>query len=251
MRKKILVTRAQNQAIDFADILEEKGFETILFPVIEFAPPRDKTSLQAVAQKLETYDWLILTSANCVKYFIQALQSEGKSVSDLNDLKVCAIGPKTADAARYVGLKTSLIPKSYQAEGIIETLKSLGMEGRNILFPRAEEGRDILPDGLRIIGANVDLVPVYRAVRPEGLEGALESILKEGIDVITFTSASIVKNFMQILGEENKKLLKGAKIACLSDITAGAAEQCGLKTDILPEENTTLSLAEAIRKNLS
>ncbi len=251
MRKKILVTRAQNQAVDFAEALEEKGFETVTFPVIEFAPPKDKTPLLEVSKKLETYDWLILTSANSVKYFIQALESTGKSISDINDIKVCAVGPHTAEAARLAGIKTSLIPKVYDAEGIIETLKSLGMEGRNVLFPRAEEGRDILPNGLRIIGAKVAIVPVYRTIKPEGLEEKLLSIIKEGIDVITFTSGSTVRNFLEILGDENRDLIKGVKIACLSHVTSNVAEKYGIKTDILPKESTTLSLAEAISDHLS
>lgn len=251
MRKKVLVTRAQSQAVDFAKILEEKEFEAVTLPVIEFAPPKDKTPLLEASQKLETYDWLILTSVNTVKYFIQALESTGKSTSEINDIKVCAVGPHTAEAARLGGIKTALIPKVYEAEGIIETLKSLGMEGRNVLFPRAEEGRDILPEGLRIIGAKVDLVPVYRTVKPEGLEEKLLSVIKRGIDVITFTSGSTVKNFLEILGDKNRDLIKDMKIACLSHVTSNVAEKYGVKTDILAKENTTLSLAEAIHDYLS
>jgi len=246
MKKRVLVTRASGQAEVFARQLEDAGFEAVVFPVIEFAPPEDPQPLAEAIHNLAAFDWLIFTSSNSVAFFIAALHKEGKKISDLSGLKVCAVGPKTAGAASREEINIELIPEEYQAEGVLEALAQAGIAGKKILFPRAEEGREILPEGLRQTGAELDLVPVYRTIKPEGKERQLEGILKKGVDVISFTSGSTVRNFLEILGE-NRQMVEGAHIACISDVTAKAAGEYGLEADILPKENTTDSMVEAIR----
>lgn len=247
MKKKVLITRAREQADEFAEILANSGFEFVIFPTIEFTLPENKSAILKAMDKLKDYHWLILTSANGVRYFIRSLEESGKNRSNLDKTKICAVGPKTAETAIELGLNVDLIPENYAAEGVLEKFGRIGLSGKNVLFPRAEKGREILPEGLKKLGAKVDLVSVYRTVKPKGKRDALHTILKEGIDVITFTSGSTVHNFMAILGPENKKLIAGVKIACISRITADVAATYGVKTDILPEKNTTLSLAEAVK----
>ena len=246
-RKRILVTRAREQAGEFAALLEASGLEPVIFPVIEFAPPEDKEKVLKAIQNITTCDWLLLTSSNGVKFFLKYLQASGKALLDLEGLKVCAVGPRTARTAKESGIHVDLIPDNFQAEGVLEAFRKISVSGKNILFPRAEEGREVLPRGLDEMGAKVDLVHVYRTVKPEGKEDELKAILEQGIDVITFTSGSTVRNFLDILKGGN--LTINAKIACISQVTADLANRLGLKTDILPEKNTTKSLAEALEKH--
>lgn len=246
MKKRVLITRSKEQAAAFARLLEDYGLEAVIFPTIEFVPPEDKTPFSEALKNLPSYRWLILTSANGVIHFIRGLEDAGGAVSDLSGMNICAIGPKTAEAAEQCGLKVDLIPERYQSEGILDAFRKIDIEGEKVLFPRAKEGRDVLPDGLREMGAEVDLLPVYEGIKPEGKGEELREVLKKGIDVLTFTSGATVRNFMEILGDENRDLIKGAKVACISEVTARTAEKLGLKVDIVPEENTTAALAEAV-----
>lgn len=251
MKKKVLITRALDQAGDFAALLEERGLIPLTFPTIEFAPPEDTEKVAKTLRNISSFDWILLTSANAVRYFIKSLEKVAPLALLLKNIKVCAVGPKTAEAAEKLGLIIDLIPEDYQAEGVIHAFAAVGIEGKNILFPRAEEGRDVLPDSLEKMGASVELVPVYRTVKPEGKEGKLKAILEKGVDFITFTSGSTVNNFLSMLGENNLHLLDGVKIACISEVTAQTAASLGIQTDILPVQNTTRSLAEAISNSLS
>lgn len=245
MRKKVLVTRAAGQAEGFARQLEGAGLEALIFPVIEFAPPEDTKALSKAIRNIANYDWLVFTSSNSLHFFIEALHREGKKTTHISSLKVCAIGPKTAEAVRTAGLAIDLTPQHYQAEGVLKAFKEIDIKGKKILFPRAKEGREILPEGLTHMGAEVDLIAVYRTTRPCGREKELGKELEKGIDVITFTSGSTVRNFLHMIGEK-KELIKSSKIACISEVTASIVRGLELEVDIIPEENTTESMVEAI-----
>jgi len=251
LKKKVLITRALDQAGEFAALLEESGFHPLIFPTIEFSPPKDIERVSKIVRNISSYDWVLLTSANGVKFFVENLEKVGPPALLLKNIKVCAVGPKTAEAAENSGLTIDLIPDNFQAEGVLNALGGVGIKGKKILFPRAEEGRDVLPGGLEEMGASVELLSLYRTIKPEGKEGKLKAILEKGVDFITFTSGSTVKNFVSILGENNLHLLDGARIACISEVTAQTAASLGIQTDILPAQNTTRSLAEAISSSLS
>ncbi|MDT8317577.1 MAG: uroporphyrinogen-III synthase [bacterium] len=251
MKKKVLITRALDQAGEFAALLEKFGFLPLIFPTIEFAPPEDTEKVAKTLRNISSFDWVLLTSANAVRFFIQSLEKVGKPALLLKDIKVCAVGPKTAEAAENFGLIVNLIPDDYRAEGVLHALAGVGIEGKKILFPRAGEGRDLLPNGLKELGANVELLPLYRTAKPAGKSEELITLLSQGVDFITFTSGSTVKNFLSMLGEKNLHLLDGARVACISEVTAQTAASLGIQTDILPAQNTTRSLAEAISNSLS
>lgn len=248
MKRRVLVTRAGEQAAEFAATLEAFGFEAIIFPLIEFKEPKDKKKLEKAFRDLASYDWILLTSANAVKFFINRLKERDKNLSSIEGIPVCAVGPKTAEAAEKAGIFVDLVPPNFQAEGVLQSFDSFGIEGKKILFPRAEEGRDVLLRGLENLGAEVTLVPVYRTVKPKGKKRELKELVEKGIDVVTFTSGSTVRNFLEILGRENLALLDRIKIACISEVTAAVARDHDLKTDIIPSQNTTRALAEAIGK---
>ncbi|MGB9628979.1 MAG: uroporphyrinogen-III synthase, partial [Thermodesulfobacteriota bacterium] len=166
-----------------------------------------------------------------------------------SSLKVCAIGPATAKELNKREIQIDYIPKEFIAEAILDGFKEMQVKGKKILLARAEKARDILPNGLKEMGAEVEVVEVYRAIKPKGGAKRLKLLLKEKIDAIAFTSSSTVDHFVDLLkGVDHKKALKGVAIACIGPITADTARKRGMKVHIQPKEYTIPGLTQAIAK---
>jgi uroporphyrinogen III methyltransferase/synthase len=198
--------------------------------------------------RLKSYDWIIFTSANGVTFFWQRAEARGKRLRLPSSLKVCAIGPATADRLRKKKVSVHYIPKEFIAESILEGFEKMANKGKRILLARAKKARDVLPKGLKELGAEVDVVAVYRTIRPRGGSRRLRRLLAGGeIDVIAFSSSSTVNHFAELLkNEDPKKLLKGIAIACIGPVTARTAKDWGLKVRIQPKEYTIPGLTRAI-----
>lgn len=246
--KKILITRAREQSAEFSKRLKRLGAEVIEFPTIEIVPPLSWKGLDQVLSRLPSYDWIIFTSANGVAFFHQRLREKGKDRRSLSGLKICAIGPATAQQLKKRRLRVDYIPKEFVAESILKGFKRMGIRGKQILLARAKKARDVLPEGLRSIGARVDVVEAYRTVKPKRGAMRLKGLLKKrGVDVITFTSSSTVNHFIDLLKkEEVQDLLKGVAIACIGPVTARTVKASGLKVHIQPREYTIPGLTQAI-----
>ena len=246
--KRILITRAREQSGDFATLLKRLGAEVIEFPTIEIVPPRSWKELDQAITRLRTYDWIIFTSANGVIFFWQRLREKRKSNRFPPSLNVCAIGPATANQLKKRGVPVHHIPKEFIAESILQGLQKMAVRGKRILLARAKKARDILPEGLRKMGAVVDVVEVYRTVKPKGSSKRLKQLLEEGrIDVVTFTSSSTVNHFVELLNKENlQELLKRIVIASIGPVTTRTARSYNMKVSIQPREYTIPSLAQAI-----
>lgn len=244
--KRVVVTRAREQASDFAEILEREGACVVEFPTIQIVPPPSWDAIDSAIERLDNYDWAVFTSVNGVKYFIERLKAKGRDVRDLKGIKLCAIGPKTASEIEELGLRLDFVPKEYRAEGIIEGLGDV--KGKRILIPRAEVAREILPEELTRMGATVDVVTAYKTVRPEGKTQEIRDLFGQGkIDVVTFASSSTVTNFLEMFEDgEGVRLLKGVKVASIGPITADTAKKHGIETAIMPKDYTIPALAEAI-----
>ncbi len=246
--RKILITRTREQSGDFSTQLKKWGAEVIEFPTIEIVPPTRWKELDQAIDRLKSYDWVIFTSVNGVNFFWQRLKERGKSSHLPPSLNVCAIGPATADQLKRRGVSVQYVPKEFIAESILEGFKKVRMEGKRILLARAKKARDILPNGLRRMGVELDVVEVYRTVRPRGGLKKLKKLLTEGkMDVITFTSSSTVEHFADLLKKEDlNKLVKGVAIACIGPVTARTAKEWGLKVRIQPKQYTVPALTRAI-----
>ncbi len=183
---RVLVTRAAHQAGKLSDALRAAGYEPVEVPVLEIRPPLDCGPLDAALRQLNTYDWLIVTSANAVRAIAWS------SVLDkIADLEVAAVGEATAAAARKAGLAVSVVPENYVAESLAGALAGR-VAGKRILLARAETARDVIPDALRAAGATVDVVEAYRNVMPESAPALLRAAVEKGIAAATFTSSSSV-----------------------------------------------------------
>lgn len=249
--KTVVVTRAREQASNLVDRLEELGAECIEVPTIEVIPPEDRTLLDRGIDELDTYDWLVFSSVNGVRFFFDRLYAMGKDVRALKDLKLCAVGSSTAKKLEEFGLRTDMVPATYKAESVVEEFKKEDMRGKKVLLPRPEVARPTLPVELRKMGAIVDEVIAYRTVPvSQNLEELKERLKKREIDLITFTSSSTVKNFKKLFTEEEARdLMAHVTVACIGPITADTARELGFDVALTPEEYTIDGLCNAIEKH--
>lgn len=247
---RILVTR---ERIEGFEPLEELGAEIIGFPTIEVVPPQTYDELDASIDKLKTYDWLIFTSRNGVKYFFSRFFERERDIRELVGIKICAIGTKTAQEVKKRGLNVDLVPDEFRAEGLIKAVqefegtKTRGLTGIRLLLPRAEKAREIFPEKVRELGGEIDVPVTYRTIKPESRGKRLRRFLKEGkITIATFTSAATFHNFREIMGDDAEELLRKVTIAVIGPVTARAVEKAGLRVDIMPGDATIEAMVQAI-----
>ncbi len=247
--KRIVVTRTREQASELVQKLEELGADCEEFPTIRIVPPDSWEPLDSVIRGIEGFDWVIFTSVNGVKNFLMRLKVVGRDLRCLSRCKIAAIGPKTAEVLEGLYIKPDFVPSEYRAEGIIEGLKDFNITGKKILIPRAKAAREILPEKLREAGAEVEVVPAYKTVKPEALETeTLIKMFKNGeINMVTFTSSSTVNNFVDLLGTDRvSSLLERVDIACIGPITAETAKRFGITTHVMPEQYTIDGMVRSI-----
>ncbi len=246
MTIKVLITRPRTQSAEFGAALQMAGFEPVYFPVIEIRPMEDLTALDRVMENIIRYDWMVFTSVNGVEVvFDHIARANGRSSLPEN-LKIAAIGPKTAEALRERGIEPCFVPDKYVAEAILPGLGDL--HGRWVLLPRAEIARKMLPEAIVAAGGVAHEIAVYHTLPAEpDAEGLAE--MKAGVDVVTFTSPSTVHNFVQIVrqnGLDPFHLPAAPKVFCIGPITAAAAHEEGLAVDIVAEEYTAEGLVAAL-----
>ena len=247
--KRIVVTRQRAQASRFADLLEQHGAEVFRFPTIETVRMDSYAALDAALDTVASYDWLMFTSVNGVRYFFDRLQERQLDIRSLGSVRIAAIGPETARTIEARYLRVDAMPQEYRAEALIEVLGV--QKAQRILLPRAAEARAILPQELRAMGAHVDEVATYRTIRtsqPKNRDERFRSLLQaDHLDLLTFTSSSTVRNFVASFpGEDVSALLGKTRIGCIGPITAATAQEYGLTVNIQPHDYTIPAFAEAI-----
>jgi uroporphyrinogen III methyltransferase/synthase len=240
--RRIAVTRDLRQAAELSEPLEAFGAETISLPMIEIRDASDPAPLDQAIARLETYDWLIFTSVNGVRHFVERLD---RSATDLRSLKakICAIGPATRAAVDALHLKADRMPDEYVAESLVQSFASDDLNGLRILLPRAAVARDLVPVELARRGAIVDVVEAYRTVIPENAAMRAREVFARPPHWITFTSSSTVKNFVTVAGGE---ALNGVKIASVGPVTSQTLREHGLKADVEANPHTMEGLVRAI-----
>lgn len=248
--RRIVVTRAREQASEFLRGLDRLGAECIEFPTIQVLPPESWNRLDRAIKALENYQWLVFTSVNGVKYFLMRLEALGRDVRDLKGLKIGAIGPKTAGCWHQLGIKPDLMPEEYRAEAVAECFKKEGAKGVRVLIPRAAEAREVLPQELKKMGAHVEVVPAYRTIKPDHDTRRVREMLENAaIDVVTFTSSSTVRNFVEMFDvgiEELVEWMADVVVACIGPVTARTAQENGFSVQLIPPVYTIEALTDSI-----
>ena len=251
MGRRIVVTRAREQASDLVHQLTEYGAECIQCPTIQVVPPLDWAPVDKAIETIDRYDWIVFTSVNGVDYFFRRLFEKGLDLRALGHIKTAAIGPATADRLKARGLSSDIIPKSYRAESVVEAFAAKSVKGSKVLLPRAKEARSVLPVELTRMGATVDEVTVYETRQVENSAADLIGRLAAGtIDMVTFTSSSTAKNFHHLLPPERvDELMKGVTVASIGPITSQTARDLGLSVTIEAEQYTIPGLIQTILNN--
>lgn len=249
--KRIIVTRTREQASELVAKLEEAGASCYECSTINIEPVDSYEILDGELERIVEYHWILFTSLNGVKYFFKRLFARGMDARDLKGPDIAVVGKSTADLLLSYGINADLIPPTFTGEGLAESLLDQGVEGRNILIPRAKVGREILPETLRGGGAQVTVSPVYQNVPPQGRKDELRAELESGeVDMVTFTSSSTVRNFLTMVdaGDQDEllKLMNGVKIAAIGPITAKTMTDSGLQVDIQPENYTITAMVDSI-----
>lgn len=244
--KSVMVTRSRQQASKLSSQLKALGAEVIEFPTIALEINRDLAAIEDQIREIKNADHLIFTSTNGVKYFFERLRALKIDIRQLGACRVSAIGTATSKALEERGLIVELVPEEFTAEGMLRALKSVIRPGETVFLPQAEIARKSLAEGLRSLGAVVEQIPLYTTTVPKASRQTLIQALEGGIDIITFTSASTVRNLVEILGKENKGLLKLCKTAAIGPITAKALEDLDIRVDFQGEEHTIEGLIQEI-----
>jgi uroporphyrinogen III methyltransferase/synthase len=246
----VLVTREHSGGFE---ILEHLGAEVIEFPAIKIVPVKDYSFIDACINRIERYDWLVLTSVNGVRYFFDRIMFLDKDIRDLKGIKICAVGEKTAAAISRYGIRVEMVPEKFRAEGLVESFtryyseRTQGIEGIRILLPRAEKAREVFPEKIKEKGAAIDVPPLYRAIRPESHGKRIQRFLKKGtITIATFTSAATFDNFCEIMGDAAIDYLRDVTIAALGPVTKRAIEEKGLTVGIIPRKSTVEAMVQDI-----
>jgi len=246
VNKRVLITRSRAQADEFAAALLAEGAEPIFFPVIEIIPLQDFAAFDQALQQLDGYDWLILTSVHGVHAFFQRLE-----ILDIKkipaSLKIAVVGSKTSQSLLAHGLSADHVPDEYTAGGLFAGLND-DISGKHFLLLQSDLARTVLADQLRSAGGLVDQIVAYQNIAGPADADGLEA-LRSGVDIVTFTSPSTVKNFVDVLRENGLDPLNlaGAPIfACIGPVTKKAAEDSGFRDLVVPNEHTIAGLVQAL-----
>jgi uroporphyrinogen III methyltransferase/synthase len=249
--RSVVVTRTAEQSRALAAPLEKLGATVIAFPVIATVEPLDWSAADAAITRLSDYDWVVLTSANAVRCFLDRIGHAGlEAVRELSRTKVAVVGSATAGALAERGVEANLVPADFRAEGLVEEFAGLGVgAGARVLVPRALEAREVLPDALRGQGATVDVVPVYRTVQAEPDLAVIELFSAGEVDAVTFTSPSTFRHFRELLaagGLDADAVLRGLDIASIGPVTSDAVRAAGHDVAVEPAEYTVAGLVSAL-----
>ena len=236
--RSVVVTRAREQASGLRARLESLGAEVVELPAIAIEP------LEFALPPLHRYAWLVFTSANGVDaFFDRGLTPAGYDTRALSGLQVAAIGPGTADALHARGVRADLVPERFVAESLLEAFPAPGTPGERVLLARAEQARDVLPEGLGARGHTVDVLAVYRTVQATPDDDVLARVRAGDVSAITFTSSSTVTNLCDLLGAVPDPQ---PVVVSIGPVTSETARARGLRVDVEADPHTVDGVVDAV-----
>jgi uroporphyrinogen-III synthase len=249
--RRILITRAVHQAGKLSDGLRALGAEPVEVPVLEIRPPDSLEPLDNALRKINSFNWLILTSVNTVNAVAARFASLGVDFSAIELLSVAAVGSATAEAARKVGFRVTVVPDSYQAESLVAALGT-SVAGKKVLFARAKITRNVIPEALSKIASDLVVVDAYQTVLPAESQNLLAQAMQSGLDAATFTSSSSVRNLAEIANEVGIGFpLTGIPAVSIGQVTSATLRELGWEPAAEAETSDIPRLIDAVVKVLS
>ena len=251
-RQRILIGRAKHQASALSEQVKALGAQVLEIPFIAIRKPRSYRPLDEALVNIQNYDWLILTSVNGVEAVWERIKNLRLPASRLKHLKIAAIGPATKKAIEARGLRVHVVPKQYVAESVVKSLRKR-VAGKRILLARARVARDVIPRELRKAGAIVDVVEAYETVLPKSSRDRLRKVLHDPKlcpTIATFTSSSMARNFVALVGARAAKAAvgKGLRLASIGSITSATLRELGLPVHMEAKKFTIPGLAQALQR---
>jgi uroporphyrinogen III methyltransferase/synthase len=246
--KKVLITRSRTQASNLRAQLEEQGAATVELASIEIAALDVYSQLDEALTRLPEFGWVFFSSTNAVEAVFQRLAGQGRDSRAFATANIGAIGPATGNALAQRGITADFVPARSVSEEVVQELSDRDWQGVPVLIPGSDIGRDVLAAGLTDLGARVERVAAYRTVTPRGARQLAQQVLQAGIDVVTFTSSSTVRNTLDIL-DGDTQYLETSLIACIGPITAATARRLGLRVDLVAQQNHVAGLVESLVKH--
>ena len=245
--RTILVTRPAAEDDSSTRLLESLGAEVLHAPTIEILPPHDFEPIDRAITSLDQYHWLVFTSANGVRHFLDRILTLGNDLRTLGHLKLAAIGPATAEALNAYHLKADLVPEEFRSEALVAALEP-HVAGKALLLARADRGREVLSDGLAPIAHRVDQVAVYRNVDIAELPPLAQERLQQGsLDWITVTSSAIARRLHKLLPAEARDLIgTRIRLASISPITSETLRELGWPVAVEAPTFTWPALVQAL-----
>ncbi|TCP63642.1 uroporphyrinogen-III synthase [Baia soyae] len=247
---RVLVTRARSQSSELVKSIADLGGEPIEMPMIRTVMPSDLSQIDVALQKVDQFDWIVLTSVNGAEFFFQRLSELQLDIRKVERVKIAAVGPKTAQIIEAKGVQVDLVPLTFRAEDLIEKLLRIVEPGQKVLLPRGNLAREILPMALRQVGCTIVEVDLYETQLDTGdAEGVARYLEQGALDIITFTSSSTVQNFvkvMQSIRPDVHALLSTTQLVCIGPVTADAAIKLGLNVAAIAEPYTIEGLIQAV-----
>ncbi len=254
--KRIVVTRAPEQAGELIIQLRELGAEVLHLPAVTFSDPSDPAPLDKAVTSLRSFHWVLFTSQNALAFFVKRckllganLQGDGRTSGVAHPVPpmIAAVGPATAEAARKEGLRVDFVASQYRGAALAEELGAR-LAGRRVLLPRSDRAGAELTAALRAQGAEVVDVVAYHTGTPESFDRNIaEAIARGEVDVVTFLSPSAFHHVVEAVGLETLRgVTDRVALAAIGPVTAAAIRQAGLRVEIEAKESTTSALVSAI-----
>ena len=247
--KRIVVTRAPEQAQNLLQRLRDLGAEALLMPTICFAPPTEWSALDTALREIVAFDWILFTSANSVRFFSKRMRELdlSRKITTQSKLRIGAVGRTTAEVLASEGLCADYVGKDQTGEALITDLCN-ELVGKEVLLPRSDRADETLPAALRAVGARITEVVAYRTQTPDHVDPEILAAIRRGAtDAIIFSSPSAFYNLRDLLDKRELVTLAGnTAMVVIGPTTARALRENRVNVAIEAEEASSSGIAAAI-----
>ena len=251
--KHIVITRSEAQSEAMARDLSARGAIPVVLPLVSFADPEDSAPLDAAIKGIGQFDWMILTSAQAVRAMVKrGEESKHNLIGSGSKLRIAAVGPVTAEAARRAGLPVEYVAETHNGVGLAEELGDQ-LQGARVFLPRSDRANPDLPSALKRLGAQVTEAIAYRTLRPtEADQRRLSEIGGGAADAVLFFSPSAVQYFAELFGSGQLQSLQDRlAIIAVGPITANALRDAGVRRPLISADTTAAAVVDVLEEHFA